>query len=89
MAVHVTIDDLRRILREAAGDDAAVADLDGNVLDRSFEELGYDSLALLETSSRLEREYGIALGDSAVVDAETPRLLLEAVNARLAEASAV
>ncbi|MFG2093682.1 acyl carrier protein [Streptomyces sp. NPDC048612] len=82
MNENFTLDDLRRILREGAGT-AEGADLDGDILDAGFEELGYDSLALLETASRIEREYDIALDDSALADARTPRDLLEAVNARL------
>jgi minimal PKS acyl carrier protein len=80
-----TIDQLRRILREGAGADEGI-DLDGDILDTGFEELGYDSLALLETGSRIEREYGIRLGDAVLTGAETPRALLAAVNAHLATA---
>ncbi|MGV4929403.1 acyl carrier protein [Streptomyces sp. BHT-5-2] len=82
-----TLDDLRRILREGAGT-AEGTDLDGDILDAGFEELGYESLALLETASRIEREYDIALDDSALADARTPRDLLEAVNARLRASAA-
>ncbi|MBC6456929.1 acyl carrier protein [Actinomadura sp. HBU206391] len=84
MAVQeLTIEDLKRVLREAAGQDEGV-NLDGDVLDLVFEELGYDSLAVLEASSRIQREYGINLEDSAVAGAETPRTLLTAVNQQLA-----
>lgn len=81
-----TLDDLRRILLESAGVDEAV-DLDGDILDRGFDELGYESLALLETGGRIEREYGIALDDDTLTDAPTPRTLIEAVNTRLAVAA--
>jgi minimal PKS acyl carrier protein len=80
-----TIDQLRRILREGAGAEEGV-DLDGDILDTGFEELGYDSLALLETGGRIEREYGIRLGDAVLTGAVTPRALLDAVNAHLASA---
>ncbi|WP_059008589.1 acyl carrier protein [Streptomyces specialis] len=80
---ELTIEDLRRILREAAGEVESV-DLDGDILDSTFEELGYDSLALLETGSRIEREYGIALEETSVADVETPGALLEVVNKQLA-----
>jgi len=82
-ANELTIDDLRRILREGAGADEGV-DLDGDILDTPFEELGYESLALLETGSRIDREFGIELDDATLVDAETPRALIEAVNSQLA-----
>ncbi|HEU5107443.1 MAG TPA: acyl carrier protein [Micromonosporaceae bacterium] len=82
-----TIDDLKRILLEGAGTDEGV-DLDGDILDMSFDELGYESLALLETGGRIEREYGITLDDTAVTDAGNPRALIEVVNAHLAGARA-
>ncbi len=78
-SLELTADELKDILRTVAGegDDGA---LDGNIMDSGFADLGYDSLALLETGSRIERQYGITLEDSAVTDAETPRALLEVVN---------
>ncbi|MET7457946.1 acyl carrier protein [Streptomyces sp. NPDC005574] len=77
-----TIEDLKRILLEGAGADENV-DLDGDILDTEFEELSYESLALLETCGRIEREYGISLDDSVLTEAKTPRAMVEAVNARL------
>lgn len=76
-----TLDDLRRILRAAAGADESI-DLDGDILDTEFEALNYESLALLETCSRIEREYGISLDDALDVD-HTPRSLIELVNDRI------
>ncbi|MBM9503452.1 acyl carrier protein [Actinacidiphila acididurans] len=80
-----TLDDLRRILLEAAGAEEGV-DLSGDIIDTDFTALGYESLALLETGGRIEREYGIALDDSALTDAVTPRSLIEIVNAQLSAA---
>ncbi|OEU85658.1 actinorhodin polyketide synthase [Streptomyces abyssalis] len=77
-----TLADLKRILFEGAGAEGAA--LDGDILDTSFDALGYESLALLETGGRIEREYGITLGDSVITDGATPRALVEAVNAQLA-----
>ncbi|WP_141579100.1 acyl carrier protein [Actinomadura sp. WMMA1423] len=77
-----TITDLRRILYEAAGESEGV-DLDATALDSDFVELGYESLALLETGSRIEREFGIELDEAALFETSTPRTLIEAVNARL------
>jgi act minimal PKS acyl carrier protein len=76
------IEDLTRTLREAAGAPEGV-DLDDDILDIEFEDLGYDSLALQETGSRIERAYGIRLEDSALVDAKTPRALLATINTRI------
>jgi act minimal PKS acyl carrier protein len=69
------LDDLIRILCQASGTPEGV-DLNGDILDTEFEALGYDSLALLETASRIEREYGIQLNEPVC---PTPRAFLEAV----------
>ncbi|MHC0431218.1 acyl carrier protein [Streptomyces sp. O3] len=82
-----TLDDLKRILLAAAGADENV-DLDGDILDTDFEELSYESLAILETCGRIERDYGISLDDTVVTEARTPRALLELVNAQLTEVAA-
>jgi minimal PKS acyl carrier protein len=77
-----TLNDLRRILLEGAGAEEGV-DLNGDILDVQFEALGYESLALLETGSRIEREYGIALDEDLLTDADTPRALIAVVNEHL------
>jgi act minimal PKS acyl carrier protein len=80
-----TIEDLKSTLRDAAGE---ATDLDADILDVPFDELGYDSLALLETGGRIQRERGIVLADSTLVEAGTPRALLAAVNEQLTTAAA-
>lgn len=85
MPTEFTLDDLRRILREGAGADV---DLDADIAETEFVELGYESLALLETSGRIEREYGIRLDDDAFLSATTPRALVDLVNANLPAARA-
>lgn len=76
-----TIDVLVQTLRECAGQDEEV-DLSGDIVDRTFEELGYDSLALFNTVSRIERELRITLPETVVGDALTPRHLLKEINER-------
>ncbi|MEU8258909.1 acyl carrier protein [Micromonospora inaquosa] len=85
MAEQLTLTDLMQILREVAGADEGV-DLNADVLDTSFQDLGYDSLALLEAGSRIEREYAVRLDDSTMTDATTPRALLDVINASLTPA---
>lgn len=77
-----TADDLWRILREGAGMDEHI-DLKGDGLAMTFEELGYDSVALLETFGRIEREYGLSFEDDAVSRAESPEVLISLVHARM------
>ncbi|MFF7394303.1 phosphopantetheine-binding protein [Streptomyces scabiei] len=82
-----TLADLKRTLTEAAGVAEGV-DLDADILDTEFEVIGYESLALLETGSLIEREYGICLDEEAVGEANTPRAFIDVVNAQLAPAQA-
>lgn len=79
-----TLDDLKPILIASAGEGEG---LDGDVLDTHFEELGYESLALLETGGRIEREYRIRLDDEVLAEAVTPRALIDAVNEALSTAA--
>ena len=75
-----TLDDLRRILREGAGDSGT---LDGDITDVPFTDLGYDSLALLELSSRVEREYAVPIPDDAALAMRTPGAAVAYINDRL------
>jgi act minimal PKS acyl carrier protein len=79
-----TIDDLRRIIREGAGADEDT-DLGGDIEHIEFTALGYDSIALLETGTRIEREYRIKLSDAVVNEAATPAKLIAVVNTALAQ----
>ncbi|MEU7799835.1 acyl carrier protein [Micromonospora arborensis] len=81
-STELTLSELKEILLAAAGESEGV-DLDGDIADVSFADLGYDSLAILETGSRIEKKYGISLEDDDVASAETPGDLLKLVNARL------
>lgn len=79
---EMTIDELKQALYEAAGADESI-NLDGDILDVEFADLGYDSVALLETSGQVERKYGVVLADEAVSSAPTPRAFLGMVNSCL------
>jgi act minimal PKS acyl carrier protein len=73
------LSDLRRILRAVAGTEQGV-DLDADIMDTEFVDLGYDSLALMETAAQILQEFGVRLDDDAVFEATNPRRLLELVN---------
>lgn len=81
---HLTLDGLRQILLECAGEDEGT-DLNGDILDTDFADLGYDSLALLETAGRIQRQFNARLDDDAVVDARTPRDLIDITNRALVD----
>lgn len=80
----MTIDDVLRILKECAGAGEGVERGDA-LADTTFEELGYDSLALMETASRIEQDYGVAIPDEDITELETPRALVALVNGALSE----
>lgn len=48
--------------------------------DRTFDELGYDSLALIEAVARIEEKYGVSIPEEQVAEQKTPRSMLSLVN---------
>ena len=76
---ELTIEDLNQIMRSCAGDVESL-DLSGDILDSSFTDLGYDSLALLEAAALIEREFRVTLGDDDLDVHETLRAFLGKVN---------
>lgn len=82
-----TLDDVRRIIRSCAGLDDSV-DLNGDVVDVEFAVLGYDSLALLEFTARVQREYGVPMPDDAPEHMTTPRQAIAFINAQFVGAAA-
>ncbi len=80
-----TVNDLKRILYEAAGTNDDVHMNGADLADQRFTDLDYDSLAVLELSSRIEREYGITIPDGDLSHTMTLREAVTYVVARLAE----
>lgn len=81
----ITFEKLIVLLVECAGDDES-SPIGPDDIDKPFEDAGYDSLALLEVASRIEREHGLELPDGLLADLRTPRLYLDALNSQLATA---
>jgi act minimal PKS acyl carrier protein len=81
---RVTIDDVRRILIAGAGD-IETSELDGDIAALKFEDLGYDSLALLETAARIEQEFGVRIPEEQITEVNTPLELLDLVNMSLVD----
>lgn len=79
MTDTLSIEDLRGILIDCAGGDALPAD----IADVPFEELGYDSLALIETAAVLKRDRGLIVPDDLITEAHTPGELLRLINDRI------
>lgn len=79
---HLTVRELADILRLCAGEDEFAEQLE-QVAHQPFDELGYDSLALLETGARIRRDYGVALSEEDLGQVKTPQQLVDVVNALL------
>lgn len=82
----LTVEELKRIMRQCAGDDGASA-MNGDITDMGFEELGYDSLALLETAGLVQREYGVLFEEDGLAEITTPGEFVRSVNELLEKAA--
>ncbi|MFI9388408.1 acyl carrier protein [Kutzneria sp. NPDC052558] len=80
-AQEFTLDELAAILAAEGS-----APLDPSTADTGFDELGYDSLALLNMTGHVQRRYGVAIPDDAVGDMPTPAVAVRYINAQLAMA---
>ncbi|HEY9523952.1 MAG TPA: phosphopantetheine-binding protein [Thermopolyspora sp.] len=78
-----TLDDVRRIMRSCAGVPDAV-DLNSDIADVPFADMGYDSLAMLEMAAHVQQEFGIRIPDDAVEEMKTPQEAVDYVNRRFA-----
>nr|WP_192809950.1 glucose-1-phosphate thymidylyltransferase RfbA [Actinomadura rudentiformis] len=85
---ELTIEDLKHIMRSCAGEDESL-DHGGDILDTSFVDLGYDSIALLEAAAFIKREYEVALNDDDIDVQETPQVFLDKVNGVLVRQAAL
>jgi act minimal PKS acyl carrier protein len=74
----MTIDDLRTILVACAGE--SDGPLHDDIRDVDFDELGYDSLALMETAARIRSDFGVTIPDERIAELRTPREILDLVN---------
>lgn len=72
----ITLSQLVSLIRDCAGE-SDVADLDGDIADMGFDELGYDSLALLELSARIKQSLGIEVPEG---DMRTPGGTVRLIN---------
>jgi minimal PKS acyl carrier protein len=74
-----TLNDLRTIIRESAGD-ADVHDPGTEIEHTSYAELGYDSLVLLEIAARIKQGFAVDVPDDTVAAGSTPATTVTAVN---------
>jgi act minimal PKS acyl carrier protein len=83
-----TLEDLKSYLRAAVGDDESVS-LDDDIIDTAFSDLGFDSLALIDTVSKIEQRNGVSLPEDEAALAATPRELLDLIRDALGQRSVV
>jgi acyl carrier protein len=83
---EMTFDELRNFLLRAVGGDDSV-DLSADSLDEGLSDLGFDSLAVIDVTSKVEQHYGIKLPESDASEITTPREFLDLVNRVLAVAA--
>lgn len=74
--------DLHEIMRQV--DDQSAAGVTEDAIDTPFPDLDFDSLAVLEITTRIQQQIGLAIPDEAIEDMKTPRAALDYVNERLA-----
>ncbi|GAA2719500.1 MULTISPECIES: acyl carrier protein [Streptomyces] len=86
MPDQLTVGKLFAILRECAGEEEPVAD-GADAAGTDFPSLGYDSLALLEATARVSREYGVEIPEDDLADVHTPAEFITLVNRLLAAPS--
>lgn len=71
--------DLVGYIRQAAGEDDGF-DLDGDIAETTFADMGYDSVAMVEVTLAVERELGITLPEDGTSKDSTPKEFVEQVN---------
>lgn len=84
MVTKIGIKDVWTALVEGSGADDAdslLRDLER----KTFDELGYDSLAVLETGLRLRRENNADVPDVEIATAQTAQELINLINSHLSE----
>lgn len=72
---------LKEFLNASTGQEPIT--LDRSMMDTDFDDLGVDSLALVELVDRVQEAYGVPIDDDIVQELRTPRTLLDHVNAWL------
>ncbi|MFF8775299.1 acyl carrier protein [Kitasatospora sp. NPDC015120] len=78
-----TLADLVEYVRRGGGEDDSL-DLDGQIAETTFVDLGYDSIAIVEITLLIERELGIKLPEEADKNV-TPAQFVDIVNGLLSE----
>jgi act minimal PKS acyl carrier protein len=87
MMSDLTLDGLKKIMFEAVGEDESI-DLEQDILDTPMAELGFDSLAVMDVATGIQRALGVRIPEDGVDEMTTPGNTLRYVNTLLAEVPA-
>jgi act minimal PKS acyl carrier protein len=79
--VELELADIQDLVNTSGGDRV---ELDSSTLDLDFDEIGVDSLAVVELIDRIQETYAVPIADDVIQVLSTPRKLLGYVNKRLA-----
>lgn len=82
---NFSLGEMKEIMRSCAGVDESV-NLDSDVCDLSFEDLGYDSLAVLEIAAVIQNQYAVVIPDEMVNELQTINQFTDYVRTRLSAA---
>lgn len=74
-----TLEELIELIETHAGEPEE-GELDVTVVDVLFQELGYDSVQLLEVISHIKERYGLDLAEEILAEVRTPRQILDTIN---------
>ncbi|WP_410604782.1 acyl carrier protein [Amycolatopsis sp. lyj-90] len=88
MTTTFDMDDLRSLLRSCAGEPESV-DLDSDIATTTFEELGYDSIAIIELAACVKQNFGVAVSDTAAVNTNTSQDFVDHVRGLLTHGNTI
>lgn len=76
---ELTLDEFIGLVETHAGEPDE-GNLDDSVIDVLFEQLGYDSVRLLEVLSQIKNRYGLDLSEEILSETKTLRQTLDKIN---------
>lgn len=81
VGTRINLADLEGFLNASSGEESIT--LGESMMDTDFDDLGVDSLALVELVDRVQEAYHLSIDDDTAQDLRTPRMMLDHVNSRL------
>ena len=78
------LDDLRKIMEQVSDEDDEL-NLDGDIAEQPFDELGLDSLGVLDLMTRIQQDWHVAVPDEVISTARVPQDVVDFVSQRLRE----